>query len=162
MPVIIPIIVFIVMFAITGMIGSSIMKTWRGYWHNLRRPRETTSARVVDKRHVVRVARSTRSAGGGNHRHVYYYVTFEFRNRHRREFIVDADKYSVLMAGDTGELVYQGAWFLSFTRGRQTIASTPQKEALVGLLLISAFMLFFIVFAVFMFSKFLEFRRFGF
>ena len=162
MPVIIPIVVFSVMFAITGMIGSSIMKTWRGYWHNLKRSRETTSARVVDKRHAVKISRSVRSAVGGNHRHVYYYVTFEFRNGHRREFIVDADKYSVLMAGDKGDLVYQGAWFLSFTRGRQTIASAPQKGALVGLLLISAFMLFFIVFAVFMFSKFLEFRRFGF
>ena len=75
---------------------------------------------------------------------------------------MDADKYSVLTAGDTGELVYQGGWFLSFTQGGQTIESVPQKGALVGLLLTSAGMLFFIMFAVFMFSKFLEFRRFGF
>lgn len=58
--------------------------------------------------------------GGGHHSrsHTSYYITFEFENGERQEFMVPGRVYGDTGQGDTGTLTYQGTRFHDFQRVR--------------------------------------------
>ena len=161
-----PIVIFIVMFAVTAFIVSRVVKAWRGYLHNSIQLQQTAPARVVDKRTAFSPSTSAHPHGAGGTRvRTYYFVTFEFQNGERKEFSVNTDGYGLFTGGDSGEIAYQGNWLLRFTRQdesrRHVIENSPQRRSFWGLVVTSLFLVFFIIFAIFVFSQFQQFNRFG-
>ena len=45
-----------------------------------------------------------------------YYITFQFSNGERKEFLVSANDYGLIAENDKGKLKYQGTRFISFIR----------------------------------------------
>ncbi len=45
-----------------------------------------------------------------------YYITFQFLNGERKEFLVSANDYGLIAENDRGNLKYQGPRFISFVR----------------------------------------------
>lgn len=58
--------------------------------------------------------------GGGTNSssHTSYYITFEFENGERQEFMVPGRVYGEVSPGDTGTLTWQGTRFHDFQRAR--------------------------------------------
>lgn len=109
-PIIIAII-FVVM--IVGIIGSGVR-----YAKNARSPRETSFARIVSKRMDVR---HSTSQHGDNNMHstssrTYYYITLEFDNGDRQEYLDVKNLYGLVAEGDTGYAAVQGDWIVAFER----------------------------------------------
>lgn len=75
-------------------------------------PRLNVVATVVDKHTHV----SHHNNDNMHSSHTTYYVTFEFQSKDRIELGVPRSEYGYIVEGDTGELVFQGTRFISFTR----------------------------------------------
>ncbi len=95
-------------FIFTGIKG---LKEWM---HNNRQQVFSDPVMVVDKRTHV---------WGGHHAgthhygsHTSYYITFEFENGDRQEFMVAGRVYAQAAPGDTGTLTWQGTRFHDFQR----------------------------------------------
>lgn len=71
-------------------------------------PIESIHAKIVSKR--------TNTSNFNNDITTWYYVTFEFNLKERKEFQVNAQDYGILVEGDEGVLTYQGTSFKSFER----------------------------------------------
>lgn len=74
---------------------------------------------------VIVRGKRTHIWGGGHHHghgHVHsgsrtsYYVTFEYEDGERREFMVSGRVYGQMAEGDTGTLTYQGTRYHNFER----------------------------------------------
>ena len=76
------------------------------YIHNARAPRRTVCARVAAKRMEVR----------GDHSHTRYFITLEFENGERREFLDVKHLYGLVVEGDVGYAAIQGNWIVAFER----------------------------------------------
>lgn len=76
-----------------------------GNIRNARAPRQTVFARVVAKRMEV---------GGDSYTH--YYITLEFENGERREFLDVKKLYGLVVEGDIGYAAIQGNWIVAFER----------------------------------------------
>ncbi|MGO4547368.1 DUF2500 domain-containing protein [Paenibacillus sp. 2TAB23] len=83
------------------------MRTWMG---NNASEVVTRSAKVVDKRTDVW------GGSGDSSANTDYYITFEMDDQSRIELPVRADRYGLIVAGDQGELTYQGTRFKQFHR----------------------------------------------
>ncbi|MFC5470524.1 DUF2500 domain-containing protein [Cohnella suwonensis] len=93
------------------------------YVKNARSPKETVFARVVSKRTDV-------STGAGHHHHAGdngmahtggssrtdYYVTLEFDDGSRKEYLDVKKLYGLLVEGDEGYAAVQGDWIVAFER----------------------------------------------
>lgn len=63
---------------------------------------------------------SRRQRVWGDNASTNYFVTFEFPDGQREEFMVTGEEYGLLAEGDTGVLYSQGTWFKSFQRAPRT------------------------------------------
>ena len=115
---------FLIVFAIV--IGSLIFSGAK-YVRNASSPRETVYARVVAKRMDVRTRVNHHSAGNGMHSHpahssrTHYFITLEFDNGVRREYLDTKNLYGLVVEGDEGYAAVQGDWIVAFER-------TPVRE----------------------------------
>lgn len=116
----VPIIIGIVFVIV---IGGLVLSGVR-YMKNANAPKQSTYARIVAKRTDVRSHGSTHHAGGdsGLHHHhtsrtrTYYYITLEFDNGERREYLDVKGLYGLLVEGDAGYAMLQGDWIVAFER----------------------------------------------
>ena len=112
---------FLIVFAIV--IGS-ILFSGAKYVRNASSPRETVYARVVAKRMDVRTQVNHHSAAGGMHPHTHathssrthYFITLEFDNGERREYLDTKQLYGLVVEGDEGYAAVQGDWIVAFER----------------------------------------------
>ncbi|WP_066062841.1 DUF2500 domain-containing protein [Neobacillus soli] len=100
---------------IAGIILFVFIKGIKEWSKNNKQPRLNVDAVVVSKR--------TEVSGGGTDHHssTWYHVTFQVESGDRMEFSVNGREYGLLAEGDTGELVFQGTRYHTFTR-KQTSA----------------------------------------
>lgn len=98
MSVIMPIgfIVFLILF----------VRAIAGNVRNARAPRQTWYARVATKRMEV----------WGDHSRTHYYITLEFGDGGRREYLDVKNLYGLLVEGDEGYATVQGDWIVAFER----------------------------------------------
>jgi len=114
---VIPIIVIIGFVAVfTGMAANGVR-----YIKNARAEKESVYARVVSKRMDVR-NRTTHHNNGNGAMHTghssrtYYYITLEFDNGARREYLDVKNLYGLVVEGDEGYAAVQGDWIVAFER----------------------------------------------
>jgi hypothetical protein len=94
------------------------------YIKNASSPRESVYARIISKRMEVRS--HVHHHHTGEHVHVsnpsrtYYYITLEFDNGDRREFLDTRGLYGLVAEGDEGYAAIQGDWLVAFDRNRAT------------------------------------------
>jgi hypothetical protein len=90
------------------------------YLKNAAAPRETVYARVVAKRMDVRLYRHHHPTG--EHMHMtnssrtHYFITLEFENGERREYLDAKGLYGLVVEGDEGYAAVQGDWIVAFER----------------------------------------------
>ncbi|UVI30493.1 DUF2500 domain-containing protein [Paenibacillus spongiae] len=112
--------VFIVIVFAIVIIG--IVTNGARYFKNARSPRESVFARVVAKRMEVRNHTSHHSNGSGgmnpvNSSRTYYYITLEFDNGARKEYLDVKNLFGLVVEGDEGYAAVQGDWIVAFERG---------------------------------------------
>ncbi|NMO97577.1 DUF2500 domain-containing protein [Paenibacillus lemnae] len=88
------------------------------YMKNAKSPRSSEYARIISKRTEVR--------GSGHHHHgsdhtggsarTHYYITLEFDNGERKEYLDVKKLYGLVAEGDTGYASIQGDWIVAFER----------------------------------------------
>lgn len=101
-------------------IGGMIFNGAR-YVQNSRAPKETIFARVVAKRMEVRGRTSHHAHDNAMHHttsssRTYYYITLEFDNGSRREYLDVKNLYGLVVEGDEGYAAVQGDWIVAFER----------------------------------------------
>jgi hypothetical protein len=108
-------IVFVTMFGLgllvfAGLFGLVALNMWRFYSKQQAMPIESKPATVVAMR--------TMTSGGGGSFSVSTncYATFEFEDGERLELAMDSKQYGLVVEGDTGTVVYQGARCKDFIR----------------------------------------------
>jgi len=74
--------------------------------------------RVVAKRMEVRSTANHHHEGGGgmSTSRTYYYITLEFDNGERKEYLDVKNLYGLVVEGDQGYASIQGDWVVAFTR----------------------------------------------
>jgi hypothetical protein len=92
-----------------------------GNIRNASAPRKTVYARVAAKRMEVTGSSSMHHHADGNVHHGYssrthYYITLEFENGERREFLDVKKLYGLVVEGDVGYAAIQGDWIVAFER----------------------------------------------
>ncbi|MGN7356515.1 DUF2500 domain-containing protein [Paenibacillus sp. SAF-054] len=92
------------------------------YVKNARSPRSSTYARIVSKRTEVQHSSSHHHDddngfihSGGSSR-TYYYITLEFDNGERKEYLDVKKLYGLVVEGDAGYASIQGDWIVAFER----------------------------------------------
>jgi Protein of unknown function (DUF2500) len=112
---IVPILIVIVFVIV---IGGIIMNGAR-YFKNARSPKQTLYARVIAKRLDVRNRSHNHGNGiGGVHSRTYYYITLEFDNGQRKEYLDIRSLYGLVVEGDQGYAAVQGDWIVAFERAK--------------------------------------------
>ncbi|MCT2196911.1 DUF2500 domain-containing protein [Paenibacillus sp. p3-SID1389] len=106
-------VIFFVIFIVL-MISSGVR-----YAKNARSPRETRYARIISKR--MDVQHSSSHIGKNNTMHssssrTYYYITLEFDNGSRQEYLDVKNLYGLVAEGDVGYAAVQGDWIVAFER----------------------------------------------
>ncbi|MFH0071052.1 DUF2500 domain-containing protein, partial [Peribacillus sp. NPDC056705] len=101
-------IVFIVVIA--GLIANGAR-----YVKNVQSPRNSRFARVVAKRMDVRHHTNHHNGDNGmmhssNSSRTYYYITLEFDNGERKEYLDVKNLYGLVVEGDAGYAAIQGDW----------------------------------------------------
>jgi len=91
------------------------------YVKNASTPQESVYARVVAKRMDVRHHTNHHNHGNGamhtsNSSRTYYYITLEFDNGDRKEYLDVKHLYGLVIEGDTGYAAVQGDWIVAFER----------------------------------------------
>ncbi|WP_258956142.1 DUF2500 domain-containing protein [Paenibacillus barengoltzii] len=87
------------------------------YVKNARSPRETRYARIISKRMDVRHHSSHMGQHNAIHRsssRTYYYITLEFDNGSRQEYLDVKNLYGLVAEGDVGYAAVQGDWIVAF------------------------------------------------
>lgn len=90
------------------------------YMKNARSPRSSAYARIVSKRTEVRGRTNHHHHDGmmhtSNSSRTYYYITLEYDNGERKEYLDVKNLYGLVMEGDTGYAAVQGDWIVAFER----------------------------------------------
>jgi hypothetical protein len=91
------------------------------YVKNASAPRQTVFARVVAKRMDVRQYTNHHHHGNDavpmtKSSRTYYYITLEFDNGERKEYLDVKNLYGLVVEGDTGYAATQGDWIVGFER----------------------------------------------
>lgn len=114
---IVPIMIAVVFAIVIGGIIYSVVKHFR----NASSPKESSFARVVAKRMDVRHSSDHHHNQDGighttSSSRTYYYITLEFDNGSRVEYLDVKNLYGVVVEGDTGYAQTQGEWIIAFQR----------------------------------------------
>jgi hypothetical protein len=88
---------------------------------NASAPRQTVYARVVAKRMEVSGSSHIHHHADGTPHHGFssrtdYYITLEFENGERKEFLDVKNVYGLVAEGDVGYAAVQGDWIVAFER----------------------------------------------
>jgi len=109
-----PIVFFVVFIGVLGVFIFTGIKGLKEWMHNNRQQVFNDPVMVIDKRTHI---------WGGHHSgthhtgaHTSYYITFEYENGDRQEFMVAGRVYAQAAPGDTGTLTWQGTRFHDFQR----------------------------------------------
>jgi len=93
------------------------------YMKNARSPKESVYARVVGKRMDVRASTHHHHAHGAGDEmqathssRTHYFVTLEFDDGERREYLDVKGLYGLIAEGDEGYAAVQGDWIVAFER----------------------------------------------
>ncbi|MBM6996800.1 DUF2500 domain-containing protein [Paenibacillus sp. DXFW5] len=89
------------------------------YAKNARSPRDTRYARIVSKRMDVQHSSSHMNDNHAMHSsssRTYYYITLEFDNGSRQEYLDVKNLYGLVAEGDVGYAAVQGDWIVAFER----------------------------------------------
>ena len=113
---IVPIFIGIVFIAVIGGILYSLVN----HAKNARSPKESSYARIVSKRMDVRHHANHHNHNGALHStnssRTYYYITLEFDNGTRKEYLDVKNIYGLVVEGDVGYAATQGEWIIAFER----------------------------------------------
>lgn len=116
MSTVVPVMIVIGFVVVIGMIvlnGARHMK-------NASAPRETVYARIVGKRMNVSSHTDHHHHDQGMHpihsSRTDYYITLEFDNGERREYLDVRNLYGLVAEGDEGYAAVQGDWIVAFER----------------------------------------------
>ncbi|CAM4481884.1 DUF2500 domain-containing protein [Paenibacillus tarimensis] len=102
-------ILFIFVMSLTGGICLFLVIRWLlNVLHDRMRAERVMVCSVVAKR--------TSAERGITGRKVKHYITFEFRDKTRKELCVDQGQFGEVIEGDKGKLTYQGSRYKAFTR----------------------------------------------
>lgn len=96
---------------IAGFIIFTICRGIKEWSHNNKQPIVPVESKVVAKRTNV-----TGGVDQNSSAHTTYYVTFQFINNERKEFLVAGNVYGLISEGDEGTLSFQGTRFIDFKR----------------------------------------------
>jgi len=101
-------------------IGGILFSAFR-YFKNASSPRESVYAMVVAKRMDIRNYTNHHQHANGtmhptNSSRTFYYITLEFENGERREYLDVKHLYGLVVEGDTGYAAIQGDWIVAFQR----------------------------------------------
>ncbi|MEK3882979.1 DUF2500 domain-containing protein [Paenibacillus sp. PL2-23] len=110
-----PIIFFLVFALIVGGIIFSIVNHMR----NARSPEETAYATIVAKRMDVRHYSNHNNNDIGHSSsssRTYYYITLQFDNGVRKEFLDVKNLFGLVVEGDRGFAATKGEWIVAFER----------------------------------------------
>jgi len=96
------------------------------YVKNATSTRESTFVRIVSKRMDVRHHSNMNDHNNFSSSHTYYYITLEFENGERKEYLDVKNLYGLVAEGDEGYAAIQGDWIVAFERSipRQDERST--------------------------------------
>lgn len=88
---------------------------------NASMPRKTVRARIAAKRMEVTGSPNAHHHADGTVHHgfstrTHYYITLEFENGERREFLDVNHLYGLVAEGDVGYAAVQGDWIVAFER----------------------------------------------
>ncbi|MFC7749556.1 DUF2500 domain-containing protein [Paenibacillus thermoaerophilus] len=90
------------------------------YIQNARAPKETVYAKVAAKRLEVTGRTNLQHPGNAAHpvrtTRTHYYITLEFDNGERREYLDVRNLYGLVVEGDEGCAAVQGDWIVAFER----------------------------------------------
>lgn len=115
----IPIFVVIIFAIVISMFVIFAVRGLREWSSNNRQPVYSDHVLVVDKRtHIWRHHHHHHNHAAHHSTSTSYYITFEFEDGERREFMVPSKLYGLTAAGDTGTLTWQGTRFHGFERLR--------------------------------------------
>lgn len=111
-------IIFIIGF---GIIIAMFISNGVKYAQNKRSPQESVFATVVSKRTYVEHHSSHHA---DDHMHsstsrTHYYITLQFDNGQRKEYLDVKNLYGLVVEGDTGYALVQGEWIVAFERSRE-------------------------------------------
>lgn len=116
---IVPIIIVIVFVIVIIGIATNGVR----YFNNVKSPRQSVFARVITKRMEVRHHTSQSNMGNESMHSVnsssrtYYYITLEFDNGDRKEYLDVKNLFGLVVEGDEGYAAIQGDWIVAFERG---------------------------------------------
>ncbi|GGA49526.1 DUF2500 domain-containing protein [Paenibacillus physcomitrellae] len=102
-------------------VGSLLFRGAR-YAKNAASPRQSAFVKVVAKRTRVEHHSGTPSftdehfTSTPSHSHTYYYITLEFEDGERKEFLDVKGLYGLVAEDDTGFAAVQGDWIVAFER----------------------------------------------
>ncbi|GIP60377.1 DUF2500 domain-containing protein [Paenibacillus sp. FSL W8-0186] len=111
-------IIFIIIF---GIIIAVFISNGVKYVQNKRSPQESVFATVVSKRTYVEHHSSHHA---DDHMHsstsrTHYYITLQFDNGGRKEYLDVKNLYGLVAEGDTGYALVQGEWIVAFERSME-------------------------------------------
>jgi hypothetical protein len=92
------------------------------YFKNSSTPQVSSYAKVVAKRMDVRHHSNHHNHGNDGFAHstsssrTYYYITLEFDNGSRREYLDVKSIYGLVVEGDSGYAAIKGEWIVGFER----------------------------------------------
>lgn len=108
-------IIFIVIF---GIIIATFISNGVKYAQNKSSPQRSAFATIVSKRMYVEHHSSHHA---NDHMHssssrTHYYITLQFDNGERREYLDVKNLYGLVVEGDSGYALVQGEWIVAFER----------------------------------------------
>ena len=111
--------IFIVIVFVAVIVG--LVVNGARYVKNATSEKESVYARVVSKRMDVRNHANHHDNGNGAMHagyssRTYYYITLEFENGDRREYLDVKNLYGLVVEGDVGYAAVQGDWIVRFER----------------------------------------------
>lgn len=90
------------------------------YVKNAQSPQTSMYARIVSKRMEVRTHADHNHNNDMMHSNhssrTYYYITLEFDNGERKEYLDVKNLFGLVVEGDTGYAAIQGEWIVAFER----------------------------------------------
>ena len=110
---------FIIVFAL---IIFSIIRSGARYVNNASSPRKSVYATIISKRMDVQNHSHTHAGDNMHTTHssrTYYYITLQFDNGERKEYLDVKHIYGLVTEGDTGYAATQGDWIVAFERNMQ-------------------------------------------
>lgn len=107
---------------ILALIIFSMIRSGARYANNASSPRESVYATITSKRMDVQFYSHTDANDQmhtTNSSHTYYYITLQFDNGERKEYLDVKNIYGLVAEGDTGYAATQGEWIVAFERNQE-------------------------------------------